>query len=150
MGTLDKQSVYEFWRSFQDPTIFKVVNLMESVESFALDDQPEVEEALGRLADAMNDLGKVELAAQDEFIKVVSHLKTGRGLSVLMNLDMAYPGAAAKVLSHAEGVRYKEGHEHTDYFLRRNLVFERLRLLGRVFSADRFKLVTGAFEGDYE
>ena len=150
MANFDKKAVYDFWRSFQDPTIFKVINLMESVETWALDGDPAVEEALSRLGDAMSDIGKVELAAQDEFIKVVSHLKTGRGLSVLMNLDMAYPGAAAKVLSHAEGIRYKDGQEHTDYFLRRNLIFERLRLLGRVFSAERFKLVTDAFEGEYE
>jgi len=31
-------------------------------------------------------------------------------------------------------------------FLRRNIVFERLRLLGRVFGPDRFKLVLQALE----
>ena len=150
MANFDRKAVYDFWKSFQDPTIFKVINLMESVEDWALDGQPEVEEALAKLAEAMKDLGKVELSEEDLFMKIVSHLKTGRGLSVLMNLDMAYPGAAAKVLSHAEGVRYKDGQEHTDYFLRRNLIFERLRLIGRVFSAERFKLVTDAFEGSDE
>ena len=150
MANFDEQAIYEFWRSFQDPTIFKVINLMESVEDWTLDGDPAVEEALKRLADAMKDMGQVELGSKEEFINVVSHLKTGRGLSILMALDMAYPGAAAKVLSHAESVRYQEGHAHTDYFLRRNLIFERLRLLGRVFSGERFKLVTGSFEGDYE
>ena len=33
-----------------------------------------------------------------------------------------------------------------DYFLRRNVVFERLRLLGRVFGEDRLKLVIKALE----
>jgi intracellular multiplication protein IcmW len=150
MANFDKKAVYEFWRSFQDPTIFKVINLMESVEDWAVDDDPEVEAALSNLALAMQDLGKIELAEEDLFIKIVSHLKTGRGLSLLMHLNMAYSGAAAKVLSHAESVRYKDGQEHTDYFLRRNLIFERLRLIGRVFSADRFKLVTDAFEGSDE
>lgn len=150
MANFDKKTVYEFWRSFQDPTIFKVINLMESVEDWAMDGDPIVEEALVRLGKAMNDMGKVELAAEDTFIKIVSHLKTGRGLHVLMNLDMTYPGAAAKVLTHAEGCRYQDDHEYTDYFLRRNLIFERLRLLGRVFSAERFKMVTDALEGSYE
>lgn len=150
MASFDRKSVYEFWKSFQDPTIFKVINLMESVEGWALDNNPAIEQALDRLGDAMGDMGKVELAAEELLIKVVSHLTTGRGLSVLMNLDMAYPGAAAKVLSKAEELRYNDDEGHTDYFLRRNLVFERLRLLGRVFSSERFKLVTSAFEDNYE
>ncbi len=150
MANFDEKAVYEFWRSFQDPTIFKVINLMESVEGWTLDGDPEIEKALSNLAEAMKDLGKVELSEEDLFMKVVSHLKTGRALSVLMHFNMAYGGAAAKVLSHAQSVRYKEGQEHTDYFLRRNLIFERLRLIGRVFSAERFKLVTDAFEGSDE
>jgi intracellular multiplication protein IcmW len=62
-----------------------------------------------------------------------------------MCLDTAYPGAAAKVLMHAEEITKSEA-DIAGVFLRRNIVFERLRLLGRVFATDRFKLVLKTLE----
>jgi intracellular multiplication protein IcmW len=62
-----------------------------------------------------------------------------------MCLDNAYPGAAAKVLMYAEE-NTKSEQDNPGIFLRRNIVFERLRLLGRVFAPDRLKLVLKALE----
>ena len=78
-------------------------------------------------------------------MELCSTIKTSRCLRLLMSLDTAYPGAAAKVLMHAEDVTQSDD-DTAGIFLRRNIVFERLRLLGRVFGEDRFRLLTKALE----
>lgn len=150
MPDLSHKTVHQFWREYQDPTIYKVISFMEGVEDWTLDGIPEVEEALQKLGDVLENVGNVELQQEDDFIRLVAHIKTGRGLRTLMALDTAYPGAAAKVLMRAEE-QTKSDSDMAGIFLRRNIVFERLRLLGRVFGPDRFKLILKALEeGGYE
>jgi len=145
MPDFSHKAVHEFWREYQDPTIYKVISFMEGVEDWALDGNPELEAALKKLGDTLEEIGNVDLQQEDDLIKLVAHIKTGRGLRILMSLDTAYPGAAAKVLMRAED-KTKSDADTPGIFLRRNIVFERLRLLGRVFAPDRFKLVLKALE----
>ena len=90
---------------------------------------------------------KTKPLIEEAIIELVTHIKTGRGLRILMGLDNAYPGAAAKILMYAEE-NTRSNEDHPGVFLRRNIVFERLRLLSRVFSRERLKLVIGSLEGD--
>lgn len=145
MPDLNHSAVHEFWHQFQDPTIYRVISFMEGVEDWTMDGAPELEEALKRFGDALEDIGNIDLQLEDSMIEVCTHLKTGRYLRLLMALDMAYPGAAAKVLMHAEETT-KSDTDIAGVFLRRNVVFERLRLISRVFAPDRFKLITKALE----
>lgn len=150
MPDLSHKAVHDFWSEYQDPTIYKVITFMEGVEDWTLDGNPELEESLKKLGQTLDDIGNIDLQQEDNLIQLVAHIKTGRGLRVLMALDMAYPGAAAKVLMRAEE-KTKSDADTPGIFLRRNIVFERLRLLGRVFGPDRFKLILKALEeGGYE
>lgn len=146
MPDLSQKAVHEFWRNYDDPTIYKVICFMEGVEDWTTDHDPSLEDALQRLGQSLESLGNIDLKEEDAIIELVANIKTGRGLRILMALDMAYPGAAAKILMYAEE------HSQSDIdtagvFLRRNVVFERLRLLSRVFSPVRMKLVNDALEG---
>lgn len=145
MPDLNHAAVHEFWHQFQDPTIYKVISFMEGVEDWSMDGAPELEDALKRLGDELEEIGNIDLQLEENMIEVCTHLKTGRYLRLLMCLDMAYPGAAAKVLMHAEETT-KSDTDIPGVFLRRNVVFERLRLISRVFGVDRFKLITKALE----
>jgi len=145
MSDLSHKAVHQFWRDYQDPTIYKVISFMEGVEDWTMDGNPELEASIKKLSDTLEDIGNIDLQQEDDLIKLVAHIKTGRGLRLLMCLDMAYPGAAAKVLMRAEEST-KSDADTAGIFLRRNIVFERLRLLGRVFGADRFKLILKALE----
>lgn len=150
MPDLSHKAVHQFWHSYPDPTLYKVITFMESVEDWTLDGQEELEDALKSLAEALENIGNIDLQQEDAMIDVVCHVKTGRGLRLLMCLDQAYPGAAAKVLMHAEEISKSES-DTAGIFLRRNIVFERLRLLSRVFGPDRFKLIIKTLEaGGYE
>ncbi|MCH9643283.1 MAG: type IVB secretion system protein IcmW [Gammaproteobacteria bacterium] len=145
MPDLSHKAVHQFWYDYQDPIIYRVIAFMEGVEDWTIDDDPQFEEAILNLGNALEDIGNIDLQLEENMIDVVAHTKTGRGLRLLMCLDTAYPGAAAKVLMKAEEDTKSE-QDTPGIFLRRNIVFERLRLLTRVFAPDRFKLITKALE----
>ena len=145
MPDLSHEAVHQFWRSYQDPTIYRVISFMEGVEDWTHDQDPAVEKALQKLGKTLDNIENIELQQEELIVELVTHIKTGRGLRLLMCLDNAYPGAAAKVLMYAEE-HTKSEQDNPGIFLRRNIVFERLRLLGRVFAPDRLKLVLKALE----
>ncbi len=118
---------------------------MEGVEQWTYDGNKELELKIKELADTLEHIGAVELNSNEEFVQLCTCIKTGRCLRILMCLDTAYPGAASKVIMHAENSTKSDG-DIAGLFLRRNLVFERLRLLGRIFSKERFNFITKALE----
>jgi intracellular multiplication protein IcmW len=87
------------------------------------------------------------LGQEDKFIRLVGNIKSGRGLRLLQAIDTVHPGSASKVLIHAEETSVF-AQDPAGFFLKRNIVFERLRLLSRVFSEYRLKLVSRAIEGE--
>jgi intracellular multiplication protein IcmW len=145
MPDLSHKAVHQFWHDYKDPIIYRVITFMEGIEDWTMDGNPALENALKELSVALEDIGNIDLKQENAIIQLVTYLKTGRGLRLLMCLDTAYPGAAAKVLMHAEEITKSEA-DIAGVFLRRNIVFERLRLLGRVFATDRFKLVLKTLE----
>lgn len=147
MPDLSPTATHQFWRDYNDRTIYRVVSFMEGVEDWARDGEPSVESALENLGRQLDQLGNQDVGEEDRFIQMAANLKTGRALRLLQALDTANPGAASKLLIHAEEVSQTEADLH-GFFLKRNIVFERLRLLSRVFSDERFALIMRALEGD--
>lgn len=150
MPDLSNESTHEFWSQYQDPMIYRVISFMEGVEAWTLDGNPDIEAAISELGTEFDNISSVDMSQlghEDLMIQFCNYLKTGRVLRILQAIDTVHPGSASKVLVHAE-----ENSESVDdpagLFLRRNIVFERLRLLSRVFSKDRFSLVLKALEGE--
>lgn len=148
MPNLDLQSSHEFWKNYDDPMIFRVIAFMETVEGWTYDGNPELEKAIDSIGQALEDLKKFELGKEEQFIILLAHIKTSRILRILQAIDTIEPGSASKVLMYAEENNTPE-NLLTGLFLRRNIVFERLRLLSRVFSPERFELVLKAMEQDH-
>jgi intracellular multiplication protein IcmW len=67
-------------------------------------------------------------------------------------LDIVKPGTASKLLIYAEEHTKDKDQvdKYADLFLKRNLAFERLQLLGRVFAPERINLVLKALESSDE
>ena len=147
MPNLDLRSSNEFWKSFDDSIIYRVIAFMETVETFTHDGDPALEESLTRLGDALDQLSSFDLGKEDQFITLCAHLKTSRILRLLQAIDTIDPGSASKLLMYAEENNTPD-HPMANLFLRRNIVFERLRLLGRVFAQDRIDLVLKVMEDD--
>ncbi|MHA7841498.1 MAG: type IVB secretion system protein IcmW [Gammaproteobacteria bacterium] len=147
MPDLTHEGVHQFWKEYHDPMIYRVVAFMESVEKWPLEDSPAFEEAMEKLGQELDNIGNYELGNEDDFIQLATSLKMGRSLRLLQCMDISHPGAASKLLIHAEE-ETKTTEDMHGLFLRRNIVFERLRLLARIFSQERFTLVMKALEGE--
>lgn len=151
MPDLSHEACLHYWFEYPDPTIYRVIAFMESVEQWTLDGDPELEKMIDTLGNELDDLSTVDLdklAEADNFIRLVAYLKTGRGLRILQALDMAHPGSASKILVHAEESSVGVSQDPASFFLKRNIVFERLRLLSRTFDESRRKMIARALEGD--
>jgi intracellular multiplication protein IcmW len=121
---------------------------METVEDFTLDGTPALEQSINQLGETLEGLSSFELSKEDQFITLCAHIKTSRILRLLQALDTIDPGSASKLLMYAEE-NNTPSNKMAGLFLRRNIVFERLRLLARVFGQDRFDLVLKVLEQDH-
>ena len=145
MPNLSLDDCRQFWREYQDPFIYRVLTFMEGVEDWTMDGDVALEAAIAQLGTTLEDIGGVDLQRENDFIKLAGYIKATRNLRLLQSLDTAHPGAASKLLMHAETAAAKQDMV-SDLFLRRNIAFERLRLLTRVFSAERLALVQKILE----
>ncbi|EKE01084.1 MAG: IcmW [uncultured bacterium] len=140
MPDLNIEGIHKFWHEYHDPLAYKAICFMENVEAWTFDGNPELEQAVTKFATALDDIGYIDLQEEDKIIQIATSIKMGRMLRLLQYLDIAHPGAASKLLMFA-----KENSDSPDdepgVFLRRNMVFERLRILGRVFAEDRLNTV---------
>jgi intracellular multiplication protein IcmW len=150
MPDLSHDACAQYWYEYADPMIYRVVTFMESVEDWTHDGDAALEQAITKLGQELDDITSIDLnklAESDNFIRLVAHVKTGRGLRLLQALDTVHPGSASKILIHAEESSLGS-QDPSGFFLKRNIVFERLRLLSRTFSEQRLKLISRALEGD--
>lgn len=150
MPDLSHKASAEYWFEYTDPMIYRVITFMESVEGWTLDGNPELEEALKQLGQELDEIESVDMSKlghEELFIRLAGNIKSGRGLRLLQAIDMVHPGSASKVLVHAEETSLS-GDDPAGFFLKRNIVFERLRLLSRAFSESRLKLIERAIEGE--
>ena len=136
MVDLTHRGSHEYWSDYQDPMIYRVLAFMESVEDWTLDGTKETEEALQKLSSALDEIGGIELKEEEQFIMIAAYIKATRHLRLLQALDSANPGSASKLLLYAE-TKSRSPDDVSGLFIRRNSVFERLRLLSRVFSPER-------------
>lgn len=149
MPDLSLKAVHEFWKNYEDPMIYRVISFMEAVEQWTVDGDPQVAQALDRLGKSLDGITKFELTKEDHYINMACHLKLGRALRILQAIDTTHPGSASRLLMYAEE-NSKSSDDPAGLFLRRNIVFERLRLLARVFSGERLTLITKVLEQEDE
>lgn len=150
MPDLSHQAASEYWSQFFDTSIYRVICFLESVEQFTLDGNEELELAITQLGQSLDEIFYLDMNSlkhEEVFIRLIANIKTSRGLRLLQAIDQAHPGSASKVIMYAES-NAKLPQDPANIFLKRNLAFERLRLLSRVFAQDRIKLILKVLEGE--
>lgn len=152
MPDMSLEAVHAFWHDYDKRTLYRIVTSMEGIESWAADDDPQVEEALLRIGSTLDDVTDFELNDEAALVKVLANLRSGRALRLMQFLDVLKPGTASKLLIYAEEQTKDAANKnrYADLFLKRNLAFERLQLLGRVFAPERINLVLKALESNHE
>ena len=149
MPDLSIEGSHKFWKDYKDKSIYRVITFMESVEKWTLDGNSDLEAAMQRLGAQLDNITEFESGKEDQLIQISNSIKSGRGLRLLQSFDTISPGAASKILLHAEETS-EDQDDPAGLFLKRNVVFERLRLLGRVFSKERLELVLKALEQEHD
>ncbi len=150
MPDLSYKASAEYWFGYSDPMIYRVVTFLESVEDWTLDGNADLEAAVEHLGKELDDLESVDLSKlghEATFVNLAGNIKSSRGLRLLQAIDVVHPGSASKILVYAEE-HSMTGDEPCGFFLKRNIIFERLRLLSRAFSESRLNLIHRALEGE--
>jgi intracellular multiplication protein IcmW len=151
MPDLHLDAVHAFWDSYDRRVLYRVIVALESVETWAADHDPKIEQAIIKLGQAMDLAHSVDFTGYEEkIINILAYLRAGRAIKILQSIDNLKPGSAAKLLTYAEEqVSTKLGkpiNHSAKLFLDRNLVFERMQLLSRIFSMQRVSLILNALE----
>ncbi|PJD92534.1 MAG: phosphoesterase [Legionella sp.] len=150
MPDLSHKASAEYWFGYSDPMIYRVVTFLESVEDWTLDGNSDLEAAMEHLGKELDNIESIDLSKlghEATFINLAANIKSSRGLRLLQAIDMVHPGSASKILVKAEETSMT-GNDAASFFLKRNIIFERLRLLSRAFSESRLNLIHRALEGE--
>ena len=151
MPDLSLGSVHAFWDSYDRRVLYRVIVGLESVESWAADKDLKIEEAIIKLGKAMDMSHNIDFTGyEDKIINILAYLKASRAIKILQTIDNLNPGSAAKLLTYAEQQTNpqlnNQVNQSAKLFLDRNLVFERMQLLSRIFSVQRVNLILNALE----
>lgn len=152
MPDLSQEAVHAFWHDYDKRTLYRIVTSMEGIEDWAADTDPKVDEVLMQLGNRLDEISDFEITDEAVLIKVLANMHSGRALRLMQFLDVLKPGTASKLLIYAEEQTKDVANKnrYADLFLKRNLAFERLQLLGRVFAPERINLVLKALESSDE
>jgi intracellular multiplication protein IcmW len=153
MPDLSHQASIEYWSQFFDPSIYRIICFLESVETQTLDGDKALEDAIVNLGNSLDNqqfkfIDINQLKHEEIFIQLIASIKTSRGLRLLQALDQVHSGCAYKIISYAENVAPLNPESPSAIFFKRNLAFERLRLLSRIFSNQRLRIISKALEGE--
>jgi intracellular multiplication protein IcmW len=143
MPDLSLRASHEYWKNYNDPMIYRTISFMESMENWTIDGNPEIEKAMEQLGQNLENVTNFELAKEDHYIKIANFLAMPRVLRLLQAIDTTHPGSASRLLMYAEE-HSSDADDPAGLFLRRNIIFERLRLLARVFAPERFEMLAKA------
>lgn len=145
MLDLSIQAVDKFWQDRHDPFLVKIIKTIEDIEDWTMDGDPEIEAMLIKLAEALSFPENFQIKDESSYVEILTVIKLSRALRIMQHIDGISPGSASKLLIYAE-VASQGTDDIPGLFLNRNLVFERLQLLSRIFAPERFQMVTQAVE----
>lgn len=151
MPDLHLDAIHAFWDSYDRRTLYRIIVSLSKVESWALDQESDIEPAILELGNAIDMATSINLDShKDKLIRILANTHAERAMRILQALDIAKPGTASQLLMRAEETSENSNPSKVDpyakLFLRRNLVFERLQLLARVFSPQRISLILKSLE----
>jgi intracellular multiplication protein IcmW len=150
MPDLHTDAIHAFWDSYDRRTLYRVIVALENMERWAVDKEPDIDPAVIELGRSIDLASDIEITDASKVIRVLANTSASRAMRILQSVDMIRPGTASQILMKAEETSKDKngnvGDRFAKLFLQRNLVFERLQLLSRVFSPQRISLVLNALE----
>ena len=133
------EGCHRFWASFQDANVYRAICLMEKVEDWTLDNDGDVEAKLVALGEALQRTAPRKIEKMDEILVMCTCLRISRKLRFMQIMDQIDPGAASRLIQFAEQQQFSSND--AGLFLKRNVIFERMRMISRMISSERLAMV---------
>lgn len=132
------KKAYEFWAA--RPQEHAIIVLMASKETWHEPDSEALDAKLQELDATFDHAGEVDFDNSPDFIKILASLSVITQMYLVRRYEMAFPGAGADILKLASSLQNNEDYKaYADVIVRRFAVFERMKLLKKVFSVDRLQ-----------
>ena len=140
------KSVVDFYWKTQDQRMLKILNMMEAVERWVVDDVETVSKQLVAFGKQMS-LAKTGQLSQhsDEITMIMTYIFSGKAMRLLNWLDENYPGLSFHYVMEA---KQREDWEAGRLMLDRLKTIKTLSLLGMIFTPMRTRLISGLLEDD--
>lgn len=142
---LNKSAVDFYWKT-QDQRMFKILTMMENVESWIVDDVESIAKELVNFGKRISQAKTGQLSQHsDELTIIMTYIFSGKALRILNWLDDNYPGLSFHYVMEA---RQREDWEEGKLLLDRLKTIKTLSLLGMIFTPMRTRLIAGLLEED--
>lgn len=142
---LNKNSVDFYWKTL-DPRMLKILNMMEAVEPWVVDDAESVARELISFGKRLSDANTGQLSRHsDEITLIMTYIFSGKSMRLLNWLDENYPGLSFHYVMEA---RHREDWEAGKLLLDRLKTIKTLSLLSMIFQPMRTRLISGLLEED--
>ena len=144
---LNKTSVDFHWKT-QDPRMLKILNMMEAVEPWVVDDAETVARELITFGKRLGEVNTGQLSRHsDEITLIMTYIFSGKSMRLLNWLDENFPGLSFHYVMEA---RHREDWEAGKLLLDRLKTIKTLSLLSKIFQPMRTRLISGLLEEDDE
>lgn len=145
MPDLSKETVHAFWHEYDATILYKIVCSFEESETWVVYNE-ETQQIITDLGDVLEKTSDFSFLKEETLVKLLTVIKFSQALRIMQYLETKSGGMIARLLMWAdEKERNNQADHHIKTFLRRNLIFERLQLLARVFSKERVDLLAKGY-----
>jgi hypothetical protein len=142
---LNKTTVDFYWKT-KDPRMFKILDMMEAVEPWVVDDVESVAKELVNFGKKMSIVKTGKLSQHsDEITMIMTYIFSGKAVRILNWLDDNFPGLSFHYVMEA---RQREDWEAGKLLLDRLKTIKTLSLLGMIFTPMRTRLISSLLEDD--
>ena len=144
MADLSHKSSIEFWQSFMNGAVYPIIEFIEGTEHFAEENNANLAEDIQRVGQFLESATSLADDSEEHLVKICAPLYLSQKLRIMQLTDALSPGYATKMIKKAEEKALED--KSCEIFLKRNLLFERLRIVSRIFTEERIQLVQGLYE----
>ncbi len=124
--------------------IYPIIEFIEGTEHWGLAHNEAVSQDLDRLGEFLESATSLNAVNEEDFIKLCAPLFLSQKLRIMQITDALSPGYATKMIKKAEEKSLEDNN--CAIFLKRNILFERIRIISRIFTPERIQMVQILYE----
>ena len=121
-----------------------IISFIEHTEDWVESQNISTEEALEKLGRYLDTATDASNLSESDLVNICAYIHLSQKLRIMQVVDSIAPGAATKMIKDAE--KNAANNPAANTFLKRNLIFERMRIISRLLAPSRIQLVQKIYE----